>query len=539
MRTESLRTLGLLLAITLLGAGLRLYRINEIGLSHYDAGVYAQSGLWPWTGQFHFAQGYFSPPLYPFLIGLVNAVAGSPIDWAGPLISAIAATTLIPVGFLVARGWSGERAGLMAALLLAVDPGQILFSRIGLTDELFSLLLIAGFALSLNATEHGGWGRIVSAGLVVGLAWNTKYHGFLAAGLAVGSLVGSNPLQRASRLTLISLIALVIYLPWALWFHVEQGYHTLIEHQRGYFRGLAGWPDASLRGLLSWAIIGPPLVFLVPLIDAIRTWDHQHRLRTTTAVALPFMLLAMMSPTIFRLIGPVLLLGFALVGAWTARGRQLRWGLLLPLAILLFLPGLYSPYARLWLPTETLLILLAACSISEELAPEMEAKSLVDKYIMLALWKTPLILTAMILTYQTIQYASEHHLLRPRAGYRDLANRSLEGLEPATPVQTLCRWPMNYYLATQGRAVQPLVGDTFDPSAILLYDQTAWDTPAFAGNLKQLEADPPGKSWGIDLDLITRLDDVDRPVLQIEELFEPSPKDKLWRYEPSTARPSP
>jgi hypothetical protein len=397
---------------------------------------------------------------------------------------------------------------------------------------------------------------------VVGLAWNTKYHGFLAAGLAVGGLVGPNPLQRLGRLALISSIALLIYLPWAIWFHVELGYQTLIDHQRGYFRGLAGWPDASRKGLLSWAIFWPPLVFLIPLIEVIRTWDRQHRLQTPTAVSMPFLLMCIMGPVAFRLIvGPALLLGLSLVGAWTAHGRQLRWGLLLPLAILLLLPGLYAPYARLWLPTETLLILLAASSISEELTPKKAAMTPVDKYTMLALWKIPLILMPMTLTFQTIQYASEHHLLHPNAGYRELSTRALDDLDPDTPVQSLCRWPMNYYLATQGRSVRPLAGNSIDPSGILLYDQTAWDTPSFADNLRQLQEDPSpnarangrigsrevpvpllqhaAKSWEIDLDLITRLDDVDEPVLKIQDLFEPSPKNLLWRYEPSLARPSP
>ncbi len=193
--------------------------------------------------------------------------------------------------------------------------------------------------------------------------------------------------------------------------------------------------------------------------------------------SLPILALSSIFPGTYRFVGFPLVLGLAIFGAWSARGRQFRWALFLPLAILLFLPGLYAPYARLWLPTETLLILLAAGSISEKISINPATSATLDARIFSWLSKTLLVITGIALTYQSIQYASKHHLLRPRAGYRDVANSSVEGLDPAIPVQTLCRWPMNYYLATQGRAPQPLAGNSFDPSGILLYDQTAWIPP--------------------------------------------------------------
>ncbi|MBY0586521.1 glycosyltransferase family 39 protein [bacterium] len=539
MTRRSLLISGLVLLLTIAGAAVRLDRIHAIGLSHFDAGVYAQSGLWPWTGQFHFNQAFFSPPLFPILIGTINAIAGTPIDWAGPLVSALAGILLVPAGYWIAKDWFHERAGLMAATLLAFDPAQVLFSRVGLTDELFTLLFLVGFALTRSAVQRGGWRRLIVAGIVVGLAWNTKYHGFLAAGLGLACVPGSrDPVVRIGRLAWISGIALSFYLPWAISFHVEHGYLSLIEHQRGYFRGLPGWWEGARSGWSTWAIFGGTLVWLVPAAESAWALLRRSSVRPNLLLLLAGISAALMIflPESSNLASLLLILPLALMGCCRPVMRQQDFSLLASFVVLLFLPGIYAPYARLWLPTETLLLILAsgawdrADSLTDQQIEKRRFPSIMAPvYLML-------VISGIVFVTRMMGFVQQNDLYRSHAGYREVARESTADLADKRQILTLCRWPMNYYLALEGKNVQPL-GDQAGISDLLrgnllLYDQTASDTQSFHAVWDRLIEEGRDRFWEIDLDLLTRLDDVDQPTTRLESLFETGPKTRLFRHEP-------
>jgi 4-amino-4-deoxy-L-arabinose transferase-like glycosyltransferase len=540
MKPPSTLIVILFIAAIFLSVAIRMYRINEIGLSHYDSGVYAQSGLWPWSGEFHFAQGYFSPPLFPILIGMVNGLAGRPIDFAGPLLAAQAGIGMALIAGLIAREWFGNRAAPFAAACFAVDPGQILFSRIGLTDELFLVLLLSGFALSLRAIEHGGWERILAAGVLVGLAWNTKYHGFLGVAMAIGGLIGPRPIARLGRWVAIGAIAFLLYLPWALWFHVKHDYTSLIEHQRGYFRGLATWPEVSARGIELWSTISTPWVFLLPLIGlAFRIFVTPYRRDTIPllVMACASLFIVWFYPFSASLAGLALLLILGCWGAWKSIGTLGHPAIPVALAVTLFLPGLYSPYARLWLPAEGMLILLACGAV---FPPASETSGSVGtdgrQNRRLAFLSVSAVVVLFALALWPIASTYRFDFIRPRTGYRAVAREAIDDLQPRGRIWTLCRWPMNYYLALDGEPIAPVEGsfrlEDFAPGEVFLFDQTAWDTADFAETRKKLELKQGIRTWPIDLDLLTRLDDARSPIGDIENLWQPSPKDELRRYEP-------
>jgi 4-amino-4-deoxy-L-arabinose transferase-like glycosyltransferase len=542
-----------LLALTLLGGALRLYRLNDVGLSHYDAGIYAQSGLWPWVGTFHFAQGYFSPPLFPLLLGAINALAGTPIDWAGPLISALAGTLLIPVIFWNGKYLFGPSAGLWGAALVSLDPGQLHFSRLGLTDELFTLLFFISILLLLRALNEGGFGRAVGAGLAVGLCWNTKYHGFLPLLLvAPAVLTGPTPWQRARQLLVASLVALATYLPWAIWFHVEQGYETLLAHQRGYFRGVDGWGTRAWEGLADWTVLGVPWAFLMPLVEAGFAWrslsdpGFQRRmlgwlagLAALGGLGILLSLTTGPSTLIYpSVVGWGLLGGMAAAGGWRAfrENRSLvpAW----VLAVLLFLPTLYAPYARLWLPTETALILLAAGAWGGTKGGRdpLGSGSAWGPGVSLLGWSAVGGL-AVVLGVVQARAGLGSNPLEPHAGYREVVRTSTADLPPGRLLRTLGRWPLNYYLAVAGKNVAPLSGegmslDRISAGEIFFYDQTSLDTAGFRESVDPRHTSSKEKSWILDLDLITRLDDAEGAVWSIEQLPTQGLSVELRRYEP-------
>jgi hypothetical protein len=81
---------------------------------------------------------------------------------------------------------------------------------------------------------------------------------------------------------------------------------------------------------------------------------------------------------------------------------------------------------------------------------------------------------------------------------------------------TLTRWPLNYYLALDGRAVRPMAEPTpleAKSGDLFVTDHTLADTPAFRPLVDSLT-----QEWERvdvsrpDLDIVTRLDDAHGPV---------------------------
>lgn len=314
----SWRELGCILAAAGVGLGLRYAAgLATNGLSHFDEGVYAISALWPWTGQFEPSQGFFSPPFYPWIVGCLGALCpqGETIlgDQAFAQVNALFGTLSVVWVWRIARSDGGAVAGVLAGLLFAIDPLQIWFSKIGITDTVFCSLFLLSFFLVREGMARGGkWA--VLAGIAVGFTWNTKYNGFLPLALGMGFAQGS---LRTSihRISLITSISLLLYLPWAAWFHVKQGYASLLEHQRGYVVGVGGIPAGIASGLEGW---------------------------THLAGCQPFLVL------------PLAALGLAFLPP----DRRLGWGW--TTLVMALLPAIYTPYLRLWLPTQALLLVLAA-----------------------------------------------------------------------------------------------------------------------------------------------------------------------------------
>jgi hypothetical protein len=143
-RFVSLSSLG---AIILLYATLSLYQINLPGL-HYDEAFEAVPALQLWQGQpvvaFRGSGLTLSGQTFPFMtqdyIGALNTYAALPfIAWLGPtpaalrLMSILVGSITLGLTYLLTQQLSSQRwVGLSAALLLAVDPTFIFWSRQGI-----------------------------------------------------------------------------------------------------------------------------------------------------------------------------------------------------------------------------------------------------------------------------------------------------------------------------------------------------------------------------------------------------------------------
>jgi len=94
--------------------------------------------------------------------------------------SATLGTFTVILAFLTGRSLYGNRAGIGAALLLAVLPLHMLLSHYATVDVTVTFFIVLAFAAASRVLESGKPGWYLAGGIAAGLAAGTKYNGFLA-----------------------------------------------------------------------------------------------------------------------------------------------------------------------------------------------------------------------------------------------------------------------------------------------------------------------------------------------------------------------
>lgn len=364
-------------AITFAALLLRVWLIWTAGLEHYDEGVYALSGLGlsdsSWPDRLYPGQSRFSPLTYPLLVAVSFRLLG-PSDIAAILPNVVLGTLTVFLLWWVGRRWFGPVAGLSAATLLAASELHISLSRSALTDVSFLLLFLAAVACAVEMADRDSFAWAVLTGLVTGVAWNTKYHGWFVLILSGGAffvLILRNRLRGWRRplalWAMSAAVAVCLYLPWALFVSSEPGgYAGLMAYQRTMLQG--GWLTnlgeqwgqlAYMDGVVGR--VGFAAVILIAFASFRDSWPSR-------------------SSCGWLIASLVLLLFFGAFGAATAltllwlftrdwrRARYASVVLLAWVALWVSAAPLYAPYLRLVLPLSAAVFLgTGAClqSIAE------------------------------------------------------------------------------------------------------------------------------------------------------------------------------
>ena len=140
--------------------------------------------------------------------------------------------------------------------MLAASDFHASYSRTALTDVPVCLFILWGVHFVWLALQSGTRRDILLGGLFTGLAWWTKYNGWLP--LAIG-LAGGAAWQIAQprserrirefgwRWLMVAVTACVIWSPvlWGLQKH--GGYAAVMANHRQYVVGFAGWPGGAWR----------------------------------------------------------------------------------------------------------------------------------------------------------------------------------------------------------------------------------------------------------------------------------------------------
>jgi len=257
VRTSLTREWVVISSLTLVGAVLRLWAFGELGLDHFDEGIYAFSGLWISTVDGPLALDPmvipYAPCGFPILVGVSYLMFGVSDH------SAILAATVCGIATIPIVGWLGRRtfgpgAGAASATFVALSMAHVAFSRKALTDVPFLLVWLVAIGQGSRFLERPtGW-RAFALGLCVGVAQEFKYNGWLVGSIPiVAALVGTirYPEERKPRALLrtygLGLIAIIVaslvVAPWYRFVETHGGYGALLRHQRNYLGDLTSWPS--------------------------------------------------------------------------------------------------------------------------------------------------------------------------------------------------------------------------------------------------------------------------------------------------------
>lgn len=246
------RELVLLAVIVLVGAALRLVALSHSAVEHFDEGVYA-SNLYFGAPDFAYPQqSLYAPPLLPALIE-AGMIAGVPPNVAALLPGFLAGCGTIAALWWFGRSWFGPAVGLAAATLAALSDFHVAYSAAALTDVLLGLWLVLAVDAIARALARDDFRWAIGAGLYTGLAWWTKYNGWLplaieAAALPLYWLITRRPiLRKLGCFATTAAIAAAVWSPYYFSLQSSGGYGPIAANHAKYVVGLAGWLDSASR----------------------------------------------------------------------------------------------------------------------------------------------------------------------------------------------------------------------------------------------------------------------------------------------------
>ncbi len=482
----------LVLLATLVAFPLRVWPIGQLGLNQFDEGIYAMAAGWildP-AGLAALSPGLipYGPPGFSVLVGLTSLVIGLS-DQSGLLVSAVLGCLTVPIVAGIAQQVFGPRAAAASAWCVCLSGPHIAFSRMGLTDVSFLFVWSLGIAAGLRFLTRPRFSTGLTMGVLVGLAQQFKYNGWLLGALVVANAGLGLMLTPEARVRrhwvglgmwggLAVLISAALVYPWYRFVEVHGGYAALLTHQRSYLGPPSSWWP-HLRNQIDQAVVLGGSVWLgfsnallvgvavgwTDLVPTSRTWIW----RSLLVACLVWPLLA--APvSVGLLVVPSRLCTRHLGERFVA----VSW------VVLLILSPFYHPYARLWLPFELLhwmlLGMLAARSVAvlEKTRPSQPLR-----------WGALSLLAGMgLLAGGSFWFGSGFPLATPggfnHAGLfapsdslRIAAGELVEQIPPeVTGLRTLIRPAMSYYLGGRVR----------------IYPQ---------GDVAQLDRNQDQRQWGL------------------------------------------
>jgi hypothetical protein len=220
--TRFRRVLWLVLALTALAAAIRFSTLGLQSYRHDEAVTAGRVLVASLSGTMHLVwTSESTPPLYYLLAWAWSHLFG--VHEVGlRSLSAIFGTATVPIAFLVGRELVGERVGVAAAALVAVNPLLVWYSQDARAYALLVLLRTAALFFFIRARSSGSNRDLAWWALLSALAVATHYFAFFPLAIeAVWLLAVVRPLRRPALAVAAVAAAGLALAPIAL--HQAQG----------------------------------------------------------------------------------------------------------------------------------------------------------------------------------------------------------------------------------------------------------------------------------------------------------------------------
>ena len=162
----------------------------------------------------------------------------------------ICGTLTVLALWLLARAWFGKAAGIFIAAIVSLSDFHVIYSRMAMTDVPCLLWIVGSVYLGTLAIQRQSFRTAAFSGFVCGLAWWTKYTGWLPLAILFSGTslwwiwtgrkqVGA--LRTLQLLGTIAVTAAVTFAPW--WWHLQSvgGYSAVAANHVSYLGGWNAW----------------------------------------------------------------------------------------------------------------------------------------------------------------------------------------------------------------------------------------------------------------------------------------------------------
>ena len=178
---------ALAILLIALAAAYAIYGLGQYDVISADGAGYANSGKRFFETSDPRSFGTVFPPLYPFLVGLVN-VALNDVETSARMVSVFFnALTLLPLYALTLGLW-GRRAALCASILFITLPFLHGMSGIDITEPTYTFFALAAAWTLRSCLASRGKGAAFSGGALLGIAYLARPEGFIVATAFSGAL---------------------------------------------------------------------------------------------------------------------------------------------------------------------------------------------------------------------------------------------------------------------------------------------------------------------------------------------------------------
>ncbi len=203
--------------ITRLGVGMSPDSASYLRISE---GIAAGQGVGFTSPDGEFSTIVHWPPLYPLVLASLSKVANDVRNGGDILQAVLLATNLILLAILTFRMTRSRTAALCCALAAALSVELFQVHVMILSEPLFVALMLGGMLALDSAVRSRSLAIVALAGLLVGLAWLTRYAGVgIVAPCAALVMVFWRPgwLERIRATFIFGIVATGPMATWLIW----------------------------------------------------------------------------------------------------------------------------------------------------------------------------------------------------------------------------------------------------------------------------------------------------------------------------------